>query len=139
MNTIGFCDSLNELLGRSSIFIELTIVVIRTSSKGSYDLKIIDGAENDTRIIGTIALIVMVLICAVGMDWESKAQNILIAIILAAIFNFLIGTLIGPRDEISQAQGFVGFNGHKTLDPIFDSVKGNTTIFSVFLQFFSPV
>lgn len=41
MNTIGFCDSLNDLLG-------------------SYGIKIIDGAVNDTRIIGTVALVIMV-------------------------------------------------------------------------------
>lgn len=33
MNTIGFCNSLSDLLN-------------------NYDLKIIDGAENDARIIG---------------------------------------------------------------------------------------
>lgn len=41
MNTIGFCLALNDLLG-------------------TYGLKIIDGGVNDTRIIGTIALIIMV-------------------------------------------------------------------------------
>lgn len=35
----------------------------------TYDLKIIDGGVNDTRIVGTVAIIVMVVICAVGMDW----------------------------------------------------------------------
>lgn len=55
MNTIGFCDSLNDLLK-------------------SYNLKIIDGGLNDVRIVGAVALLVMCFICAVGMDWESKAQ-----------------------------------------------------------------
>ena len=55
MNTIGFCDSLNELLK-------------------SHDLKIIDNGPNDTRIVGAIALLVMCFICAVGMDWETKTQ-----------------------------------------------------------------
>ncbi|XP_022836158.1 bumetanide-sensitive sodium-(potassium)-chloride cotransporter-like, partial [Spodoptera litura] len=55
MNTIGFCDSLNDLLK-------------------SYDVKIIDGGLNDVRIVGAVALVVMCFICAVGMDWESKAQ-----------------------------------------------------------------
>lgn len=55
MNTIGFCDSLNDLL----------------KHQGTY---IIDNSVNDVRIVGTVALIVMCVICAVGMDWESKAQ-----------------------------------------------------------------
>lgn len=74
-------------------------------------MKIIDGATNDTRIIGTVALAVMILICAVGMEWESKAQNFLIAIIVAAIFNFLIGAAIGPFTDAEEAQGFVGLSG----------------------------
>lgn len=53
MNTIGFCDSLNDLLRENN-------------------LKIIDNGVNDVRIVGIIALIVMILICAIGMEWESK-------------------------------------------------------------------
>lgn len=55
MNTIGFCDSLNELLR-------------------SHGLKIVDNGVNDVRIVGAIALFVMCVICAVGMDWETKTQ-----------------------------------------------------------------
>jgi hypothetical protein len=35
-------------------------------------VKIIDNDVNDVRIIGIIALVVMILICAIGMEWESK-------------------------------------------------------------------
>lgn len=55
MNTIGFCDSLNDLLKEQGV-------------------KIFDNGANDTRLVGAIALLLMCLICAVGMDWESKAQ-----------------------------------------------------------------
>lgn len=55
MNTIGFCDSLNDLLK-------------------TYGLKIIDNSVNDIRIVGIAALIVMILICAIGMEWESKVD-----------------------------------------------------------------
>lgn len=55
MNTIGFCDSLNDLLKTQGV-------------------KIIDNGVNDVRIVGAVALVVMCVICAVGMDWESKAQ-----------------------------------------------------------------
>jgi solute carrier family 12 sodium/potassium/chloride transporter 2 len=57
MNTIGFCDSLNDLL--------------RTNG-----LKIVDGGINDVRIVGMIALVIMIVICAVGMEWEVKVSNI---------------------------------------------------------------
>lgn len=90
MNTIGFCNSLNELLG-------------------SYGLKIVDGDVNDVRIVGTISILIMILICAIGMDWEAKAQNFLIAVIVIAMLDFLIGTIIGPTSDVQIAQGFTGF------------------------------
>lgn len=73
-------------------------------------MKIVDGAENDIRIVGTIALAVMIVICAIGMEWETKAQNFLIAIIVAAIVNFVIGAMWGPHEAIQSSQGFVGFS-----------------------------
>jgi len=59
MNTIGFCDSLNDLLKTNN-------------------LKIIDNSANDVRIVGIIALVVMILICAIGMEWESKVLDLII-------------------------------------------------------------
>ena len=91
MNTIGFCDSLNELLD-------------------SYGLKIIDGGINDTRIIGLTALLIMIIICAVGMDWETKAQNFLVAIIVGAILVFITGAFVGPSTDSAIAKGFTGIN-----------------------------
>lgn len=57
MNTIGFCDSLNDLL--------------REHGK-----KIIDNGVTDVRIVGVIAIFVMILICAIGMEWESKVLKL---------------------------------------------------------------
>ncbi|XP_075225532.1 sodium potassium chloride cotransporter [Lycorma delicatula] len=91
LNTIGFCDSLNELL----------------ASKG---LKIIDGGVNDVRLVGIIAILIMVMICAVGMDWESKAQNFLLVVIVGAIADFIIGACWGPRNDEDRAQGFYGIS-----------------------------
>lgn len=76
----------------------------------SFNLKIIDNDVNDIRIVGAIALAVMIFICAVGMEWETKAQNFLLAIIVAAIFNFVIGSVIGPSAPEQKAEGFIGFN-----------------------------
>lgn len=91
MNTIGFCNSLNDLLAE-------------------YDLKIIDGGVNDVRIVGIVALIVMIFICCVGMEWESKAQNLLIAVIVGAIVDFIVGTSRGPLDSEQKSKGFTGFS-----------------------------
>lgn len=73
-------------------------------------MKILDNGVNDIRIVGAIALAVMIVICAVGMEWETKAQNFLLAIIVAAIFNFIFGSIIGPNTEEQKSEGFLGFN-----------------------------
>lgn len=91
MNTIGFCDSLNDLLRNNG-------------------MKIIDGGITDTRIVGVTAVFIMVIICAVGMEWESKAQNFLVAIIVGAIADFIIGTAMGPSSNEERVRGFIGFS-----------------------------
>ena len=57
----------------------------------------------------------MIIICAVGMEWEVKAQNVLVVIIVAAMANFLIGTIIGPGADGDVAKGFTGFSGRTRL------------------------
>ncbi|GAB0086660.1 bumetanide-sensitive sodium-(potassium)-chloride cotransporter [Sergentomyia squamirostris] len=124
MNTIGFCSSLNDLLK-------------------FYDTKIIDGGNNDIRIVGVVAILVMVIICSVGMDWESKAQNFLVTTIVVAIVNFIAGVIMGPKSDTEIAQGFIGMN--TTLfatnwGPDYRFSEGlNQNFFSVFAIFFPSV
>ncbi|KAI5726096.1 hypothetical protein M8J77_023765 [Diaphorina citri] len=124
MNTIGFCNSLNDLLA-------------------SYHTKIIDGGVNDIRLVGVIAILIMVIICSFGMDWESKAQNVLLVLIVIAIIDFLIGAILGPRDNTSIAQGFVGFNMtvfKQNWYPDYHYSEGQEhDFFSVFAIFFPSV
>ncbi|XP_031623786.1 bumetanide-sensitive sodium-(potassium)-chloride cotransporter [Contarinia nasturtii] len=125
MNTIGFCSSLNDLF----------------KEKG---WKIIDNDVNDIRIVGAIALAIMIIICAIGMEWETKAQNFLLAIIVAAIFNFVIGSIIGPSiDEKKISKGFIGFSTavfSENWRPDYRfSEKVNQNFFSVFAIFFPSV
>ncbi|XP_074028973.1 sodium potassium chloride cotransporter [Leptinotarsa decemlineata] len=124
MNTIGFCNSLSDLLKL-------------------YHLKIIDGDVNDTRIVGIIAILVMILICAIGMEWESKAQNFLIAAIVGAMADFIVGSIIGPLDQTQQAQGFTGFNSTvfaENWGPMFRPEEGmDYDFFQVFAIFFPSV
>ncbi|XP_030375779.1 bumetanide-sensitive sodium-(potassium)-chloride cotransporter isoform X2 [Scaptodrosophila lebanonensis] len=125
MNTIGFCESLNVLLK-------------------SYDVKIIDNDINDIRIVGSVTILVLILICCVGMEWETKAQNFLIVTITLAIFNFLIGAAIGPRgNETLISRGFVGFSWDtfkENFGPDYRYAEGvNHNFFSVFAIFFPSV
>ncbi|XP_037292332.1 LOW QUALITY PROTEIN: bumetanide-sensitive sodium-(potassium)-chloride cotransporter-like [Manduca sexta] len=124
MNTIGFCESLNELLK-------------------SHGVKIIDNNVNDIRIVGAIALFVMCIICAVGMDWETKAQNFLITVIVLAIFNYIIGAFLGPLDDETKAEGFFGISlemGTANWAPDFRYSEGQKhNFFSVFAVYFPAV
>ncbi|XP_063540067.1 bumetanide-sensitive sodium-(potassium)-chloride cotransporter-like [Cydia strobilella] len=124
MNTIGFCDSLNELLR-------------------AHGLKILDNGVNDTRIVGAIALLVMCLICAVGMDWETKTQNFLITVIVLAIFNYVIGVAKGPANNSEIARGFVGVSADtmkQNAMPDFRLSEGvHHDVFTVFAMYFPAV
>lgn len=124
MNTIGFCDSFKEFLG-------------------NYGIQVIDGGVNDTRIIGSIAILIMIIICAVGMEWEVKAQNVLILIIVAAILDFMVGTIIGPTSTELVAKGFTGFSREtfeENLYPDYRYSEGLTqSFFTVFAIFFPSV
>lgn len=44
------------------------------------------------------------------MEWEAKAQIVLLVILLVAIADFLIGSAIGPKSDLEMAQGFIGYN-----------------------------
>jgi len=124
MNTIGFCDSLNDLLKTNG-------------------LKILDNGVNDTRIIGSVALLIMVCICAVGMDWEAQAQNFLVVTIVLAIVDFMAGTIWGPTSDLEIAQGFVGLSFDRfkqNWNPDFRySEKVNQNFMSVFAIYFPSV
>lgn len=53
LNTIGFCESLNDLVSK-------------------YGGKILDGDVNAVRLVGCISIVIMILICCIGIEWESK-------------------------------------------------------------------
>ncbi|XP_053669042.1 bumetanide-sensitive sodium-(potassium)-chloride cotransporter-like [Anopheles marshallii] len=124
MNTIGFCSSLNQLLG-------------------SFGVKIIDGGVNDMRIVGTVTILIMVIICAVGMDWETKAQNFLVIAIVIAIGGFVLGVLLGPRTDNDRGKGFTGVSVERFVDNLGPDYRYSEGIeqdfFSVFGIFFPSV
>lgn len=91
MYVVGFCESMNDLFR-------------------SLGFSIIDGGVQDTRIIGTITILILTVIVVVGMEWEAKAQVGLLVILLVAIGDYIVGSLIGPKSDEDIAKGFVGFN-----------------------------
>ncbi|CAH0399333.1 unnamed protein product [Chilo suppressalis] len=94
----------------------------------------------DQAIYGCITIVLLTGIVIVGMEWEAKAQIVLLVILLAAIVDFLIGSVVGPKSDVEHAQGFVGYNMSIFYDNLwsdyrfFEGVEHN--FFSVFSIFF---
>jgi solute carrier family 12 sodium/potassium/chloride transporter 2 len=58
LHTVGFCEALSDML------------------KEYFDIEIVDGGLNDIRIIGSITLVVLGAIVAIGMEWEAKVGGL---------------------------------------------------------------
>jgi len=91
LNTVGFSESLIALLKK-------------------FEIQIIDGDKMDNRIYSVAALIIMQAIIIIGMEWEAKAQFVLLVTLLIAMANFVVGSVIGPRSDVQIAKGFIGLN-----------------------------
>ncbi|KAG8456223.1 hypothetical protein GDO86_002136 [Hymenochirus boettgeri] len=88
---------------------------------------------NDIRIIGAITVVLLLGISVAGMEWEAKAQIVLLIILLLAIVDFFIGTVIPSEDK--KSKGFFGYKAEiftENFGPDFQE----ETFFSVFAIFF---
>ncbi|KAL0167428.1 hypothetical protein M9458_035650, partial [Cirrhinus mrigala] len=63
---------------------------------------------NDIRIIGCITVVLLMGITVAGMEWEAKAQVALLVILLVAIANVFVGTVI-PSTEDKRSKGFFNY------------------------------
>uniref|UniRef100_A0A8B9KD36 Solute carrier family 12 member 2-like n=1 Tax=Astyanax mexicanus TaxID=7994 RepID=A0A8B9KD36_ASTMX len=86
---------------------------------------------NDIRIVGTLTIILLLGISVAGMEWEAKAQVVLLIILVAAIFNYFIGSFI-PM-ESKEPKGFFVAILLENMGPDF---RDEETFFSVFAIFF---
>jgi solute carrier family 12 sodium/potassium/chloride transporter 2 len=57
LHTVGFCEALSDML------------------EEYFEVQIIDGGLNDIRIIGSITLVALGAIVAIGMEWEAKVSD----------------------------------------------------------------
>ncbi|KFW82260.1 Solute carrier family 12 member 1 [Manacus vitellinus] len=114
MYVVGFAETVVELLKES-------------------DTLIVDES-NDIRIIGTITVVCLLGITAAGMEWEAKAQVILLIVLLVAIANFFIGTVI-PTNTEKKARGFFNYQASifaENFGPDFRSGEGFFSVFAIF-------
>uniref|UniRef100_A0A4W2D3U1 Solute carrier family 12 member 3 n=1 Tax=Bos indicus x Bos taurus TaxID=30522 RepID=A0A4W2D3U1_BOBOX len=114
MYVVGFAETVVELLKEHSILM-------------------IDEI-NDIRIIGAITVVILLGISVAGMEWEAKAQIVLLVILLLAIADFVIGTFI-PL-ESKKPKGFFGYKYEIFSENFGPDFREEETFFSVFAIFF---
>ncbi|XP_031332730.1 bumetanide-sensitive sodium-(potassium)-chloride cotransporter [Photinus pyralis] len=120
MYVVGFCESMGDLLK-------------------SHELKIVGGV-NDIRIIGSVTILLLTILVVFGMEWEAKAQLVLLAILLIAILDFVIGSIIGPTNDEDRAKGFIGYDLKVFKENLYADYRFSQGVdhsfFSVFAVFF---
>ncbi|KAJ8393119.1 hypothetical protein AAFF_G00068020 [Aldrovandia affinis] len=99
-----------------------------------HDVLMID-VVNDIRIVGCITVVLLLGISVAGMEWEAKAQIVLLFILLVAIVNVFVGTFI-PATNSKKSQGF--FNYHMSIftENFPPNFRNGESFFSVFAIFF---
>uniref|UniRef100_A0A665T1Y5 Solute carrier family 12 member 1 n=1 Tax=Echeneis naucrates TaxID=173247 RepID=A0A665T1Y5_ECHNA len=90
---------------------------------------------NDIRIVGCITVVLLLGISVAGMEWEAKAQIILLIILLVAIVNVFVGTFI-PATNDKKAKGFFNYNTKIFLENFAPDFRKGESFFSVFAIFF---
>jgi len=115
MYVVGFAETVRDLLK-------------------AHDALMIDEIW-DIRIIGVITITVLLAIAIIGMEWEARAQVVLLAVLLIAILNFMVGTFIPPSQE-KFSKGFTGYRGDVFKDNFMPDFRDGEGFFSVFSIFF---
>ncbi|XP_052797099.1 solute carrier family 12 member 2-like isoform X2 [Mya arenaria] len=90
---------------------------------------------NDIRIIGCITITVLLAIAIIGMEWEARAQLVLMVVLLIAMVDFFIGTVI-PPNEMKLERGFTGYRGDVFVSNLGPKFRDGENFFSVFSIFF---
>ncbi|XP_045075417.1 LOW QUALITY PROTEIN: solute carrier family 12 member 1-like [Coregonus clupeaformis] len=90
---------------------------------------------NDIRIIGCISVVLLLGISVAGMEWEAKAQVGLLIILLIAIANVFVGTVI-PASTDKKSKGFFNYDVKVFMENLPPDFRDEETFFSVFAIFF---
>uniref|UniRef100_A0A915JBP4 Solute carrier family 12 member 1 n=1 Tax=Romanomermis culicivorax TaxID=13658 RepID=A0A915JBP4_ROMCU len=115
MYIVGFAESVRDLLKE-------------------YKTHIFENSTNDVRVIALAAAVVLLGVVMVGVQFETKAQMILLVVLAISLVSFILGTFFSP-DEEKLSRGITGYKWstfHQNLGP--DWRK--ETFFSVFAIYF---
>uniref|UniRef100_A0A3Q3EQQ8 Solute carrier family 12 member 1 n=1 Tax=Kryptolebias marmoratus TaxID=37003 RepID=A0A3Q3EQQ8_KRYMA len=114
MYVVGFAETVVDLLKYASLMVD---------------------EINDIRIIGCITVVLLLGISVAGMEWEAKAQIVLLIILLVAIVNVFVGTAI-PATADKKSKGFFGYQSNIFMENFPPAFRDGETFFSVFAIFF---
>ncbi|XP_040271914.1 solute carrier family 12 member 2 [Bufo bufo] len=114
MYVVGFAETVVELLQESNA--------------------VMVDELNDIRIIGAITVVLLLGISVAGMEWEAKAQIVLLVILLLAIVDFFIGTVIPMEDK--KAKGFFSYKAEIFSENFGPAFRNEETFFTIFAIFF---
>ncbi|PVD19572.1 hypothetical protein C0Q70_20062 [Pomacea canaliculata] len=98
MHAVGFAETLRDLLYK-------------------YDIAITGDLLHDVRVIASGTMVLLLIIVLIGLDFESKAQLVLLVILIVSLFNYFIGTFLPPSEE-KRRVGFVGYHGSVFLQNV---------------------
>ncbi|CAN8005615.1 unnamed protein product [Ixodes hexagonus] len=126
---VGFSESVRDLLKQQGTFI-------------------VDGGLNDVRIVSGVTVIFILGIAIIGTEWESKAslqfhfcvciaqaQMVLLVILLVAMADFLVGTMI-PPSMVEMGKGYVGWSTSLALENFGPDFREDENFFTVFAVYF---
>ncbi|CAF2861873.1 unnamed protein product [Rotaria sp. Silwood2] len=124
MYTIGFAETVRDILKEHNVKILGTIV---------------DGnSVNVVRIIGVIAMTIILGIALIGMRGETFVQIILLITLSASLLDFFIGSLL-PATEYKKRHGFEGYSWKVIKENFMPKFQNGETFQSVFGIFFPSV
>ena len=101
----------------------------------SYGSALINNGMDDIRIISSTTVVILLIICFIGTQWESKTQIVLLVILLTAMVNFVIGSLTLPTKE-NMSRGYIGWSGKLLIENFFPSYTENENFISIFGVYF---
>ncbi|KAL3866006.1 hypothetical protein ACJMK2_043347 [Sinanodonta woodiana] len=116
MHIVGFAETVRDLMWEHDAFLTGDLL-------------------NEVRIIGALTCVLLIAILLIGMEWEAKAQLLLLVILTVALLNYFVGTFLPPSSD-KKWKGVAGYNGHVFATNFGPSFTEGNSFFSVFAIFF---
>ena len=103
-----------------------------------YGTKMVD-VNNDIRIVGICALILLFVVTLIGLEWVVYTQVFLLMILIASILSLVAGSFypnpVNTREQV-KAWGIFGYNSTLFKENFVPDYRDGNDFFSVFAIFF---